>query len=639
LIATLKVTCLGKIRTAVGTLLAFVLFLIAPCNGTAQSLSAGSEGITKITKALVLDGRMGDPGWKSATVYRDFKTVHPVAGTSPSERSELYLAQDAETLYVAVRSFDDEPRKIRASTAVRDNPGKDDWVAFCLDTYDDALSSFFFLVTPRNIQADGTLSADGNPNMAFDATWKSATSIGKRGWIAEMAIPLGSLPFQGSDRVTMSFKLARFISRKSEETDFPEIDPQKPNLEQFQKIVLAEVAPSAVSDAAVFRQIAEENKESRLALRSLPYEKQVEKWGGASVFDYLVFPSRELKPSGHPFHFSRVQDDQKVAKLIERIDYAPGRPVEDLDRFLTRSATTSFIVIKDDIVLCERYANGFQRDSVFTSFSVAKSFDSALVGIAIEEGKISGVRDSITKYLPELEKRDPRFGSITIRDLLQMSAGIRYNEDPPYRDNDATYHAGDLRSLAIQGTSIIDPPASYFFYNDYHPLLIGLILERATGEPVSQYFQEKLWGRLGMEYSGSWSTDLERSPFEKMLVGINARSIDFAKFGRLMLNDGRWDGRQILSLQWVQEATQPEVKAAGYYRQDSEFFARGHYYKYFWWGDDRADGKSDFHAAGYKGQYIYISPQKKVIIVRTGYDYGIPSSRWLRLFHQLADDL
>ena len=220
-----------------------------------------------------------------------------------------------------------------------------------------------------------------------------------------------------------------------------------------------------------------------------------------------------------------------------------------------------------------------------------------------------------------------------------MSAGIRYSEGPPYRDNDATYQAFDLRKLALENTSIIDPPANYFFYNDYHPLLVGLILERATGEPVSQYFQEKLWGQLGMEYSGSWSTDLERPPFEKMLVGINARSIDLAKFGRLILNDGHWNGRQILSPKWVEESTQPEEKPPGYYRQDSEFFTRGHYYKYFWWGDNRTGGRNDFHAAGNKGQYIYVSPQKNVIIIRTGFDYGIPSSHWLRLFYQLADSL
>jgi CubicO group peptidase (beta-lactamase class C family) len=142
-----------------------------------------------------------------------------------------------------------------------------------------------------------------------------------------------------------------------------------------------------------------------------------------------------------------------------------------------------------------------------------------------------------------------------------------------------------------------------------------------------------------MEYAGSWSTDLEHPPFEKMLVGINARAIDFAKFGMLMLKDGLWNAQQLVSEQWVREATQDEEKPAGYYRQDADFFADGHYYKYFWWGDRRSAGKSDFHAAGNRGQYIYISPEKKVVIVRTGFDYGIATGRWVRLFRQLADNL
>jgi CubicO group peptidase (beta-lactamase class C family) len=321
------------------------------------------------------------------------------------------------------------------------------------------------------------------------------------------------------------------------------------------------------------------------------------------------------------------------------MEYAPGKHVGNLERFLTRSATASFLVIKDDVVIYEKYFNGYRKDSIVTSYSMAKSFDSTLVGIAIDEGKIGSVHDPITQLLPELAKRDPRFAQITIQGLLLMSSGLRYNEDPPDRDHAVTFHAADLRKLALEHTSIVDPPGKYFLYSDYHPPLIGLILERATGEPVTQYLQEKLWERIGMEYCGSWSTDSREHSFEKMFIGINARSIDFAKLGRLMLNNGQWEGKQIVSQSWVEQATQPEEKPSGYYGDDPFFVSQGHYYKHFWWGDERAGGKSDFHAVGNKGQYIYVSPQKRVIIVRNGFDFGIPSSRWLRLFYQLADGL
>lgn len=187
---------------------------------------------------------MGDPGWKLATVYLEFKTVNPTPGKQPSERTEAYLVQDSKTLYVAVRSFDDDPRAIQATTAIRGDPEKDDWVAFCLDTYNDGLSSFFFLVTPGNAQAQGILDADGDPHLALNTNWQSATSVDKEGWIAEMAIPLRVLPFSGSGRVNMSFKVARFVSRKGEESDFPQIDPDKMNLEQFHRLDLFDVNPS-----------------------------------------------------------------------------------------------------------------------------------------------------------------------------------------------------------------------------------------------------------------------------------------------------------------------------------------------------------------------------------------------------------
>jgi hypothetical protein len=203
-----------ELQARIWVLLALHFILLAPSNGAAQGASERQDRIARLTKSLILDGKMGDPGWKLATVYSEFKTVNPTPGKLPSERTEAFLAQDSKTLYVAVRSFDDDPGKIQATTATRADPRKDDWVAFCLDTYNDGLSSFFFLVTPGNAQAQGILDADGNPHLTLNTKWQSATSIGKEGWIAEMAISLRVLPFSGSGRVNMSFKVARFVSRK-----------------------------------------------------------------------------------------------------------------------------------------------------------------------------------------------------------------------------------------------------------------------------------------------------------------------------------------------------------------------------------------------------------------------------------------
>jgi CubicO group peptidase (beta-lactamase class C family) len=629
----------AKIRTRIWTLVGFVCVLLAACNGVAQAAPAGTDEIHRLARPLVLDGKMGDPGWKSATVYADFKMRHPEAGKSPSERTEVYLAHDATTLYVAIRSFDHEPKKIQASATNRDDAWKDDWAILCLNPYDDGLYSLFFLVTPGNVRSNGTLGDFNGPRFALNMKWESRASVVDDGWIAEMAIPLRSFAFQGSARVNMSFKAARFISRKEEEENLPEMKSDQREYLQYREIVLHDVVPSSLAASELYRQGLEDLRRDRLRLRGFGYEEQVQQWGDASVFDYLAFRSRELKASRHPFHFSRAPRDQRVAASLATMEYLPGKRVGDVDRFLTRSATTSFLVIKDDVLIYEKYFNGYQKDSIVTSFSTAKSFGSTLVGIAIDEGTIGSVRDPITKYLPELAKRDPRFAQITIQDLLLMSSGLRYNEDQPDHDNDVTYHAADLRQAALEKTAVVDVPGKHWHYNNYHPLLLGMTLERVTGMPVTAYLQEKLWEPLGMEYPGSWSINGDEDGLEKMESGINARAIDFAKYGRLMLNDGQWQRKQIVSAAWVEQATQPQERLPSYYGDEPFFVSEGHYYQYFWWGMKRPGGKSDFYAVGNKGQYIYVSPQKRVIIVRNGFDFGIPSSRWLRLFYQLADRL
>jgi len=143
----------------------------------------------------------------------------------------------------------------------------------------------------------------------------------------------------------------------------------------------------------------------------------------------------------------------------------------------------------------ERYFGGSSRETLHTSLSVAKSILSALVGIAIEEGLIEGVEDPVTDYLPELRRRDPRFERITLRHLLTMSSGMRYWETDlpwPFADDTYTYYGTDMRKIALDDTEIERPPGQEFLYNNYNPLLLGLVLERATGMSVSEYMSTRL---------------------------------------------------------------------------------------------------------------------------------------------------
>ncbi|MEZ4570068.1 MAG: serine hydrolase [Thermomicrobiales bacterium] len=368
------------------------------------------------------------------------------------------------------------------------------------------------------------------------------------------------------------------------------------------------------------------------AVYSPAYVWRVLRWRDSDVGDYLHhFPHRELADSLDPYYFEEAHHEARVEEVFETI-----LDTDDLASFLAENDSQSFIVIKNDRVIYERYFNGWRRDSMVTSFSVAKSFVSTLVGIAIDEGYIASVDDPITAYLPELAERDERFGRITIRHLLTMSSGLGYHADGWYLfngDDPLTTYYPDQREISLTNIGIEEAPGQRFRYNKYHPQLLGMILERATGMSVTEWTQTRLWSRIGMEFDGAWCLDSNESGFEKMEAGINARAIDFAKLGRLFLQGGRWNGEQVVSESWVETATGTDP--AG----QAPAFADDSFYGYMWWGVPRSGHPPDFIAEGDHGQYIYVSPANDLIIVRTGTEYGIEPAGWVDAFSRAAAEL
>ena len=347
-------------------------------------------------------------------------------------------------------------------------------------------------------------------------------------------------------------------------------------------------------------------------------------WMQADIGDHRRFPSRPIANAAPRFDFRAptAEEAARYAPALATVEVADGAATsQPLERFLERSDTVAFLVIRDDVLLYERYFQGHGRESIVTSFSVAKSFLSALVGIAIAEGRIGSVEDPVTRYVPELLQRDPRFGRITLRHLLTMASGLRYEETgTPWGDDARTYYGTDLRALALSA-KVAEAPGQRFHYNNYNPLLLGLVLERSTGMPVAKYLEAKLWKPLGMEAPGSWSLDSERSGFEKMESGLNARAIDFARFGRLYLHRGNWNGAQLVPAGWVADSTRFDTGSDPV-----------PYYQYLWWVDP--DAGSHFFASGNHGQKIYVVPQQGLVFVRFG--RSDPHRRWERLFSSIA---
>jgi CubicO group peptidase (beta-lactamase class C family) len=323
------------------------------------------------------------------------------------------------------------------------------------------------------------------------------------------------------------------------------------------------------------------------------------------ILDYQVFPSRPIQNDPPVFHFSPPEDETALLPLLNQaVPAGEGeQPAETIDQFLERNRTTAFLVIRDGRLLIERYYNGFARDSICTSFSTAKSFVSALIGIALNERLIGGLDDPLISYLPDLSAA--QFTGISIRHLVSMSSGLRYNQHGflPWDDEPRVYYSPDLRQLARQARRA-EPPGLNFHYNNYNPLLLGMLLERVTGGTASAYLQEKIWKPLGMEAPASWSLDSPRSGMEKMESGLNAWAIDFAKFGQLYLQGGAWGGKQIVPESWVHESTTVEREA------------KWSNYKYLWW--IVRSGRGRFMAVGNLGQFIYVAPDKGCVIARFG---------------------
>jgi CubicO group peptidase (beta-lactamase class C family) len=343
-------------------------------------------------------------------------------------------------------------------------------------------------------------------------------------------------------------------------------------------------------------------------------------WRESDVGDQHRFPARRVPAGARASPLPRADQFEFVLNGTE------GR----LDEFLRETDTLAFVVVHRDRVVRERYFDGATRESLQTSFSAAKSFVSALVGIAIDKGLIGSVDDPVTEYLPELAARDPRFRQITLRHLLTMSSGIRYREGGflSLGDDTYTYYGVDLRDVALSRTRIAVPPGTGWQYNNYHPLLLGLVLERATGMSVSEFMTRRLWQPLGAEADATWNLDSKQSGFEKLESGLNARALDYARFGLLFLHKGRWNGRRIVSEDWVRAATHAGAATDPAYSYG---------YGYFWWLDVERPGR--FYAMGKYGQYIYVAPDADAVVVRLGRDWGVTNVEWLATFREISDQL
>lgn len=286
--------------------------------------------------------------------------------------------------------------------------------------------------------------------------------------------------------------------------------------------------------------------------------------------------------------------------------------------FLEFTQTNGLIIIQNDEILREEYLLGHKAGTQHISWSMAKSVVSAMLGIALEEGHIRSIEDLVTDYAPELVGTG--YEGVRIKDALQMSSGVHFNED--YSDFFSDINRFG-RTIALGG-SFDDfaktlknerQPGTFNHYVSIDTHVLGMVLSRATGKSLSAYMQEKLWNKIGSEHDAYWITD--DNNVEMALGGLNISLRDYARIGRLYLNKGRWNGEQVVPASWVEQSVTPDGPHVqpGVNPLSSSTFGYG----FQWWVPEQAQG--DFFAAGIYDQYIYVHPEQKLVIVKLSSNY------------------
>jgi CubicO group peptidase (beta-lactamase class C family) len=323
-----------------------------------------------------------------------------------------------------------------------------------------------------------------------------------------------------------------------------------------------------------------------------------------------IFPWRDIAASKQPLAF--VKNEKP---LREQYSFEGGN--RGLDDFLSRTQTTSLLVIKNGAIVHERYMQGANETSQLTSWSMAKSFLSTLIALAIKDGMIKSLDDRADQYISELKGKP--YGEVTIRQLLQMSSGIKFDETYTDQFSDINklfyrvFLGGQSINAVVSDYEREQAPGTRFKYISADSQVLGWILARATQMPLSQYLQTRLWGPLGMESSAYWSIEREGGA-EVAYCCLNATARDYAKLGQLYLDQGKWRGEQFLPEGWVKQATQPSQP----FLQPAATPQKIRGYQYQWWVPENYDG--EYFANGVWGQMIWVSEKHNTVIVKTSVD-------------------
>jgi len=317
----------------------------------------------------------------------------------------------------------------------------------------------------------------------------------------------------------------------------------------------------------------------------------------AGLDDYKIFQNRTVS-RGNPqqWEFAKEYNSKQLTGAEEKF-------------LRDEMKSVAFLVVKNNKIIFEKYWEGYGPASLSNSFSMAKTVVSILVGIAIKEGNLKSVDQTLGELLPEYKNTDK--SKITIKNLLTMSSGLGFYESysDPFADSAESYYTSDQKKQAANLRQVREP-GKVFIYQSCNQIYLAQILEKGTGMKISDYASEKLWKVIGTANDAVWSLDKSEG-LEKGFCCFNSNARDFARIGLLYLNRGRAGKTEVVPESYVNESITP----ANLKEENGEPCTR---YGYSWWLKNYR-GQFVFYANGILGQYIIVIPEKNIVVVRLGH--------------------
>lgn len=343
------------------------------------------------------------------------------------------------------------------------------------------------------------------------------------------------------------------------------------------------------------------------------------RYGNAGIDDYRTFPQDTIRKGAQRFRFAELPEEERTLEQVRAFRaYGELRTIREALACEQKRLSCGILLIRNDTILLECYQGAIQREAVSTIFSISKSLTALLCGIAVDEGYIRSVHDPVTDYLPELRDADPHFAQLTIEQLLDMRAGLKFNEN--YRFNPfsgmARLHYGRNMLRMMRHLKFSEEPGTSFRYCSMVTAILGLVIERATGRSYADYMSEKVWQPLGMEHDALMSVNAVRKRYPRAYGGISATARDLAKTARLYLQHGCFEGRQVVDAAWIDTTLSAE-------RAHANTGSRQRGYSYSWWHNRKpAAGETEnelnegfFQMVGMLGQVVSIDPEQNMILV------------------------